>query len=217
MATPVIIDIVAAAILLGFAVYGAKRGLFRALAGLLVIILAVVGARVAAETLTRPAAELVRPLVERHIEQQLDAALEAPEDQPGQMPEEDFGAEDLLGLLGVNEDRMEALAEQAREAVRDTGVSLLTAVAECVTEPVLYSVLLLLSFAVLLVLLRLLAKLLDLALKLPVLHGANVVGGAVVGLLEGLAVLLILTLVLQQLGVSLEDSRILHRFATWLS
>ena len=171
----------------------------------------------AAETLTRPAAELVRPLVERHIEQQLDTALEAPEDQPGQMPEEDFGAEDLLGLLGVNEDRVEALAEQAREAVRDTGVSLLTAVAECVTEPVLYSVLLLLSFAVLMVLLRLLAKLLDLALKLPVLHGANAVGGAVVGLLEGLAVLLILTLVLQQLGVSLEDSRILHRFATWLS
>ena len=122
-----------------------------------------------------------------------------------------------MNLLGVGEDRMEALAEQAREAVRDTGVSLLTAVAECVTEPVLYSVLFLLSFAVLMVLLRLLAKLLDLALKLPVLHGANAVGGAVVGLLEGLAVLLILTLVLQQLGVSLEDSRILHRFATWLS
>ena len=217
MATPAIIDIVAAAILLGFAIYGARRGLFRALAGLLVIVLAIAGARVAAETLTRPAVELVRPVIEQRIEAQLDAALESPEDQPDQMPEEDFGAEDLLGLLGVGEDRLETLAEQAREAVRDTGVSLLTAVAECVTEPILYSVLLLLSFAVLLVLLRLLAKFLDLALKLPVLHGANAVGGALVGLLEGLAVLLVLTLVLQHLGVSLEDSLILHRFAAWLS
>ena len=52
MTTPVIIDIVAAAILLGFAIYGARRGLFRALAGLLVIVLAIAGARVAAETLT---------------------------------------------------------------------------------------------------------------------------------------------------------------------
>ena len=47
-------------------------------------------------------------------------------------------------------------------------------------------VLFLLAFAVLLILLRLLAKFLDLALKLPVLHGANAVGGALVGLLEGL-------------------------------
>ena len=217
MGIPAIIDIAAAAILLGFVLYGAKRGLFRALAGLVIIVLAIAGARMAAETLTAPAVELVRPVIEKRIESQMNAALEDPESPPGTMPEEDFGAEDLLALLGVGEDRMEALADQAREAVRDTGVSLLTAVAECVTAPVLYSVLFLLAFLVLAVVLRLLAKLLDLALKLPVLHGANALGGALVGLLEGLAVLLLLTLLLQRLDVPLEESRILHIFTTWLS
>ena len=42
MATPVIIDIVILAVLVGFLVYGARRGLFRALAGLLIIVVALV-------------------------------------------------------------------------------------------------------------------------------------------------------------------------------
>lgn len=220
MGNPAIIDIAAAAILLGFLVYGAKRGLFRALAGLLILVLAIAGARMAAEALTPPAVALVRPVIEARIQEQMDAALElpeAPEDTPGRMPEEDFGAEDLLALLGVGEGRLEDLAETAREAVRDTGVSLLTAVAECVTEPVLYSVLFLVLFLALLILLRLAARALDLVLKLPVLHGANAVGGALVGLLEGLAVLLVLTMLLSRLDVPLEESVILYRFATWLS
>ena len=217
MGNPAIIDIAAAAILLGFLVYGTKRGLFRALAGLLILVLAIAGARMAAEALTPPAVALVRPVIEARIQEQMDAALELPEDTPGRMPEEDFGAEDLLALLGVGEDRLEDLAETAREAVRDTGVSLLTAVAECVTEPVLYSVLFLVLFLALLILLRLAARALDLVLKLPVLHGANALGGALVGLLEGLAVLLLLTTILSRLDVPLEESVILHRFAAWLS
>ena len=44
MTTTVIIDIAAAVVLLGFAVGGAKRGLFRALAGLLTIVVALAGA-----------------------------------------------------------------------------------------------------------------------------------------------------------------------------
>lgn len=218
MGNPAIIDIAAAAILLGFLIFGARRGLFRALAGLVILVLAIAGARMAAEALTPPAVGLVRPVIESQIQRQLDAALEATETpEAGQMPEEDFGPEELLALLGLDEARTAELAEQVREAVRDTGVSLLTAVAECVTEPVLYSVLFLVLFLALLVLLRLAARALDLVLKLPVLHGANALGGALVGLLEGLAVLLLLTMLLSRLDVPLEESVILHRFAAWLS
>ena len=64
---------------------------------------------------------------------------------------------------------------------------------------------------------RLAARALDLVLKLPVLHGANALGGALVGLLEGLAVQLLLTMLLSRLDVPLEESVILHRFAAWLS
>ena len=218
MGNPAIIDLTAAAILLGFTVYGAARGLFRALAGLMILVLAIAGAQMAAQALTPPAVELARPAIETHIQRQLDAALETPEPpEAGQMPEEEFGPEELLALLGLDEARAAELAEQVREAVRDTGVSLLAAVAECVTEPVLHSVLFLVFFLALLLLLRLAARAVDLFLRLPVLHGANALGGALVGLLEGLAVLLILTMVLSRLDVPLEESVILHRFATWLA
>ena len=217
MGNPAIIDIIAAAILLGSMILGIRRGLFRTLAGLLILVLAIAGARMAAEALTPRAVALAQPVIEARIQRQIDAALEAPEPEAGRMPEENLGPEDLLTLLGVGEDRLEELADAARAAVRDTGVSVLTAVAACVTEPVLYSVLFLALFAALLVLLRLAARALDLVLKLPVLHGANALGGALVGLLEGLAVLLLLTTILSRLDVPLEESVILHRFAAWLS
>ena len=54
-------------------------------------------------------------------------------------------------------------------------------------------------------------------MKLPVLHGANTLGGALAGLLEGAVVLLLLVLILQRLDVPLEGSRILHIYTTWLS
>ena len=219
MAIPVIIDIIAAAVLLGFIISGAKRGLFRALAGLVMILVALAGARVAAEKLTPPALELLRPVLEHRIEAKLDAALETPEES-GRMPEEDTDgpdARDLLALLGVEEERLDELAEQVQESVRDTGVTILTAVAEALAEPVLYSLLFLLAFLLLAVGLKLLARLLDLAMKLPVLHGANALGGGVVGALEGAVVLLLLTLVLLRLDVPLEESRILHIYAAWLA
>lgn len=221
MAIPVIIDIIAAAILLGFVISGAKRGLFRALAGLVMILVALVGARVAAEKLTTPTVELMRPVLEHRIEAKLDAALETPEESV-QMPEEDTDADgldarDLLALLGVGEERLDELVERVQENVRDTGVTILTAVAEAVAEPVLYSVIFLLAFLLLLVGLKLLARLLDLAMKLPVLHGANALGGGIVGALEGAVVLLLLTMLLLRLDVPLEESRILHIYVAWLS
>ena len=46
MTTPVIIDMIAAAVLIAAAAWGAHRGLFRALAGLAVVIVALVGAAI---------------------------------------------------------------------------------------------------------------------------------------------------------------------------
>lgn len=206
MTVPVIIDIIAAALLLGFTLYGAKRGLFRTLAGLLIIVLALVGARFAAETLAPAVARLAAPAIERHIEKRLDEALP---DTAGQMPEAAL-PEELLGLLGITGGRLEDLAEQARAGVRETGVSILSAVARSVTESFFYAALYILAFLLLAVLLNLAAKAMDLALKLPVLHGANALGGAAVGLAEGALAVFLLVLLAQRLGVSLEGSYILQ-------
>lgn len=204
MTAPVIIDIIAAALLIGFTLWGARRGLFRALAGLLIAVLALLGARFAAEALAPAAAELAAPAIQRHIEARLDEAL------PDSGIPEEILPEELLGLLGIAGGRLEDLASDARESVRETGADILSAVARSVTESLFYGVIYILAFLLLVVLLNLAAKVLDLALRLPVLHGANALGGAAVGLAEGVLAVFLLTLAAQKLCLSPEGSYILQ-------
>ena len=181
------------------------------MAGLLVIFLAMTGARMAADAAAPAASEFLTPVVERRIQRQLDEALPQTPPVPGQMPENGAaGPEELLELLGIEGGRLEILAEEIRGEIRDTGASLLTAAARSVAEPLLYGAIYILAFAAALAVLRLAVKLLDQVLKLPVLHGANALGGALAGLAEGALVLLVLTLILQNFGFPLEGSRILQ-------
>ena len=207
MTTTVIIDIAAAVVLLGFAVGGAKRGLFRALAGLLTIVVALAGAGISAAALTTPVTTLVTPLLAEHVEQRVEDALA---EQPGQvqMPEADVddgnGLLDLLALIGLDGDVRENLVGDIQDAVHDTGVSVATAVVESLTRTFIYGALFLISFAALLILLKIAIRAMDLVLKLPVLHGLNSLGGAAIGLAEGALVLFLAVWVLRRLGMSFE-------------
>ena len=65
--TPVIIDAIAVAVLAGFAILGAWKGLLRTLAGLLVLALSLAGAGIIASALSAPAAKLIAPVIEKRI------------------------------------------------------------------------------------------------------------------------------------------------------
>lgn len=211
MTTPVIIDVIAAAILIASAAWGAHRGLLRALAGLAVVIAALVGAAIIANTLAAPAAHLVTPLIQEHIETRVDAAM-AQQSQEVQMPEEDvdqdFAIEDLLALMGLDEDVRSSLVQQTEEKIRDTGVSLAMAVVESVAQSILYAALFVLSFAVLTIALKLLVRALDLVLQLPGLHLVNSLGGGIIGLIEGALALFLAIWVLRRFGVSFETDTV---------
>ncbi len=220
MTTPVIIDIVVAAILLGSAAFGAKRGLLRTLAGFVIVVVALIGAGMIAATFSGPAAKLAAPVIEKQIESKVDDALAA-ETGKVQMPEADleggFQIEDLLELLGLDREVRTSLAEQARETVRDTGVSIAAAVVESIAQSMIYGVLYLVSFLALLLLLRVLLRAMDLVFKLPGLHGLNALGGALLGLTEGALLLFLSVWLLRKLGVSFEtgalaEAHILHIF-----
>ena len=222
MTTPVIIDMIAAAVLIAAAAWGAHRGLFRALAGLAVVIVALVGAAVIANALAAPAARLVTPLIRESIETRVDEAM-AQQSQEVQMPEEDvdegFAIEDLLALMGLDEDVRNSLASQTQEKIQDTGVSLAMAVVESLAQSILYAALFLVSFVGLTILLKLLIRAMDLVLQLPGLHLVNSLGGAVIGLIEGALVLFLAIWVLRRFGVSFETdtvsaTHILKFFAT---
>ena len=210
MTTPVIIDIVVAAVLLGFAVYGGKRGLFRALSGLLAVVVALGGAGIIAATFTTPVTKVVTPLIAGHIEEKVENAMAVQSAGSGvQMPEADTedpsAIQDLLAILGLDDEVRSRLAEEVQEKVRDTGASIAAAVVESMARSFIYGTLYILSFAVLLLLMKVLIGAMDLVLKLPLLRGLNTLGGAAVGLVEGALLLFLAVWVLRRLGVSFES------------
>ena len=150
MTTPVIIDAIVVVILVGFCLFGARRGLFQAFAGLVTMIVALVGAGIIAASF--PAGDrLVAPLIEEHITQQVDEALglrleRCRRQMSKRMKLEGFGIEDLLALLGVDQDVRDSIAQQAQETVRDTGVSVASAVVESIAGTMIYGALFLIAF-----------------------------------------------------------------------
>lgn len=207
MTTPVIIDAIVVVLLVAFTVFGARRGLLRALAGLLIVVMALVGAGMIAATFSGPAAKLVAPVIGKRIARQVDEAM-AVQAESMQLPEEDgaFDVEDLLALLGLDEAVRGSVAERARETIRDTGVSLATAVVESIAQSIIYGVLYILSFLALMVLLHVLARAMDLLLKLPGLHGMNALGGGLLGLVQGALLLFLAVWAARQMGVSFEEA-----------
>ena len=214
METAVIIDVIVAAVLLAFLIVGMRRGLFRSVAGLAVVLAALVGANLAAGTLTPMAAGMIQPAIEKRVEEKLETALE--EKLPSEQAEESSLGE-LLALLGMDDDPAQGILESARAKIADSGASVITAVAMSVAESTLHVALFLLVFLVLLIGLKLLVRLVDLTLKLPVLSTANALGGAAVGLIEGALALFLAVWVLRRFGVSFDtgaaaDTVLFHFF-----
>lgn len=227
MTTPVIIDAIAVAVLAGFGIVGAWKGLLRTLAGLLVLALSLAGAGIIASALSVPAVKLIAPVIEKRIESRLDEAIEerfskeereALEANSCAPLEEQLSAAELLDLLGVDEAQWEALAFRAGDAVRESGVRLLTAVIESVARSMLYGVLYMIAFVLLTIALHLLVRMLDAVLKLPGLHGLNAVGGGLAGLVEGALLLFLAVWALRLVGVSFdgeEGGRIFRLFTEY--
>jgi len=207
MTTPVIIDIVVAAVLVSFLIYGGSRGLVRSLAGLVAVVIALVGAGIAAATFAPPAAEFVTPLIAEKIEERVEDAVASRSDDV-QMPEvevaEDLTVGELLAILGLDEEVRGQLSEQAESAVRDTGAAVVEAVVESVAYSFIYGALYILVFLLLILLVHVLIGAMDLVMKLPGLNLLNALGGALVGVIEGALLLFLAVWVLRRLGVSFE-------------
>lgn len=205
MTTPVIIDIVVAAVLVGFVFYGGSRGLVRSLAGLVAVVIALVGAGIAAATFAPPAAEFVTPFIAEKIEERVEEAVAS---RTGvEMPEletEELSVSELLTILGLDEDVRGRLSEKAEAAMRDTGAAVAEAVVESVAYSFIYGALYILVFILLLLLVHVLIGAMDLVMKLPGLNLLNTLGGAAAGLIEGALLLFLAVWVLRRLGVSFE-------------
>lgn len=250
MSTAVIIDCIVAAVLIGFLIAGARRGLFLSLAGLLAVVIALVGAGMFATAVTPKAAAYVQPFLEKRVEARVDSALSRNGDSSSAAEPEVSGVTDtggveaekpavsgetgtsgetasgetgldagqLLSLLGMDQDPSASLAQEAQEKVRDTGVSVMTAVVDSLAGTILHVILFVAAFFLLMILLKLLIKAIDAVLKLPGLHFLNHFGGAVLGAAEGALLLFLAIWILRRFGVSFDtktvESTVLLSFFT---
>ena len=200
-----IADLLIAAALLAAVVIGARRGLLRSLTGLIVVVLAFVLASWAADRLADPVAQKLSPLVERRIEQKLTR-------------QESASAESVLADFGFIGERLQELTQQVVHAAQESGASLLAALSQSVAHSVAYTLVYVVSFVLLLLVLGLLSKPLQLVTKLPVIHGANAIGGGALGLVWGALVVFVAVWALRKFDILLtpetvEQSRLLRFFA----
>lgn len=200
----VIIDVVIVLVLVGFTAYGAKRGLFQSLAGLVIVVVALFGAAIVAGTFAKPVAKVAAPLVEKYFAEQIQDVLdetwqdvvsenEITEVVSG-LPEDGF-------LSGVMENVGTAL-----EGATDSAAEAVSAAVERLVESFAYGLLFILAFILLLILLRVLCAAMGLLTKLPGVHGLNALGGAAFGLAEGVLLVFLVVFMLRNLGVSLDTA-----------
>ena len=223
MSTPVIIDIVVVVFLVAFIIYGAKRGLLRTLAGVVIVVLALVGAGMLATTFASPVAKIVTPLVREQIAQRVEDAIA--EWDPAQEHDLDAQAlEEILKQLGVEEDTLQGIRNTVQEMEASAGATISDAVMNAAVEglvrSIVYGILYVLAFVLLMLILHILAGAAGLLTKLPGVHTLNMLGGAVLGLAEGALLLFLAVWIGRKLGINFEaellsEAHILRIFTTY--
>lgn len=219
MQMAVIIDLILAAVLIICTVLGWRRGAFKSVVGMVIVVAALLGAGFIASQGAPAAAKAIAPMISQQIEARFDQA--AGDLTPAET--ENIGEEDAAGLFsaaGLYQKTAEDLAQSAVDQAKETGVSLVEAAAESMLQPVAAAVLFLLSFFVLLVVLKLISKVLGLLTAVPGLHLMDALGGGLFGLLQGCIILFALVWAVQfwsGIPAQVLDQTILFRFFATLN
>ena len=192
-------------------IIGAKRGFIKSVAGIAVLIVAIFGATMLANILTEPVTQFVEPVVQQRMAEKLAQT-------PTHTGSSQAAASEMLQNLHFDTELIAKLAEKAADKVHETGATLLAAVVNSVVATVVHAVIFFVVFIVLMIVLSLIVKALDLTAKLPVVRTANGFGGAVVGLLKSLLLVVLGIWVLRRFGWLSDrlvaDTLILRFFAT---
>ena len=138
-------DILVLAALVAAAWLGARRGLLKSLAGLLIVLVALWGASWAADHLTEPVAQWIEPRVTQRVERKLEESHAA---DAGQM----------LQAFSFRGSGLQKMLDAVHQRVQQTGETLIRAVAQSIARSVAGTAVYVVVFLILLVLLWLLMK-----------------------------------------------------------
>lgn len=182
-------DLICIAILLLFLILGYSRGMFRTLSGLLTWLVSLFGAKLIADRGAPLMMDWLVPKVQPYVTQRLGQILAESADSTA--------SGDGLGVLGLIpgvQDLLNGTADTLAE-------TLAPAVAREVAQLLGWLILFVVGFLVLKLLCRLVVFLLDQLDQVPGLHLLNHLGGALLGVLKGLLVLVLAVLILNWFDV----------------
>ena len=200
-----IIDLVLAAALIGFTIFGAARGLYRSLAGLLVLVLAIAGAGWLTEICCAGVEDVLRPPLTRRMESIVSDAMteETAKIEDIADAEPILMVEQFLRRFGWEGDLGETLRESTENALSDVEEALASALVESVLPVVVAAVLKAVFFVVLLIALRLISRLLQPIVEhLPVIRQFNRLLGGGAGLIQGVVVIYVAFWLAERLGLA---------------
>lgn len=203
--TYIIFDLVILALLLFFAIRGARRGLILSLLSLVSVLVAFVGAILISNFGATPVADWLQPSVEPHVQAAVESAL------PNYINDDVLSSEKLTALLnetdlpfGLNE----VLSDFLQEHTFTSGVDSLTdnivpVLASKISLALSYTALFVISFVLILLLWKLLIHAVDLVSRLPGLNGLNKLGGFLLGALWCSVLLFVAAWLLRMFGSNL--------------
>lgn len=204
-----ILDLIVVAVLALFLWRGASKGLVASLCGLLAFVVAFAGAGIAARTLSPMVADAIEPHFASAIQEQLEASVPdpgtaLPEGEDGDLP----AILEALRGLGLYESLINAVDEAVDQGVTQAAAGAAAAVASSIAQSVAYRVIFAVAFALLLAAWSILSRTLNLVARLPVLHFLNKTGGAAIGLIEGIVLLLLVVWLLEVLGHAIPEEAV---------
>lgn len=200
----ILIDVVIVAILIFFAVRGAKRGLVLTFCSLAAVLVAFLGAALLSNVLAPHVAKCIQPPLYDAIVERLEASQEAAAPSPG--PNDPDQELPLPGVLAVLQDMgiYQGVAEDVQKAVEgglaNTKEGFAAAVAQSLANTLADLAVFLAGFLLILILWNIMAHALNLFTRLPVIHTLNGAGGALLGFIKGCAIFFLAAWVVQFLG-----------------
>ncbi len=204
-----VLDLIVVAVLALFLWRGASKGLVASLCGLLAFVVAFAGAGLAARTLSPMVADAIEPHFASAIQEQLEAAVPdtgtaLPEGEDGDLP----AILEALRGLGLYESLIDAVDQAVGQGVTQAAAGAAAAVASSIAQSVAYRVIFTVAFALLLAAWSMVSRTLNLMTRLPVLHFLNKTGGAAIGLVEGVALVLLAVWLLEVLGHAIPEDAV---------
>ncbi len=206
---------------------GYKKGIIMGIGGILAIIVSLYSANLLANTFSYDLVPVMRPFANGFMESQLNADGGVMERMGWEGS--DYSLQDLLEkypqrteefcavcyeTLGIDPGTSETMALGASEYARENDTDILTAVVQVLCEKASYAACFVLAFLLVIIILTVIGNLPNLSYKIPNLDTVNDIGGAVLGVITGVAFCMIIVWVLKFTGKIIGEDTLSNG---WLS